>query len=93
MDAIRIGVVGDFNPGFEAHTATDTSLKHAADHLGLALELEWLPTPSLAKGDCTERLEPYDGLWISAGSPYRDREGAFAAIRFARERNRPMVAT
>ena len=93
MGAVRIGVVGDFNPEFEAHTTTDSSLRHAADHLELALKFEWLPTPSLATGEVTERLEPFDGLWISAGSPYLAREGAFAAVRFARERDRPMVAT
>jgi len=93
MDAIRVGVIGDYDPDFVAHTTTDTSLRHAADHLGAPLEFEWVPTPALAGGDAAARLEPFDGLWVSAGSPYRARDGAFAALRFARERDRPMVAT
>lgn len=93
METVRIGVVGDFNPEFESHTTTDSSLRHAGDHLGVRLEFEWVPTPTLAGGEAAERLEPFDGLWISAGSPYRAREGAFAAVRFAREHDRPMLAT
>ena len=93
MDAVRIGVVGDFNPEYEAHLTTDTSLKHAADHLEVRLEFAWVPTPALAAGDVADLLGRFDGLWISAGSPYRAREGAFAAVRFAREHDRPMVAT
>ena len=91
--AIRIGVVGDYNPDFPAHTTTDTSLAHAADALERRLEVAWLPSPSLVGPGGLDRLASFDGLWIAAGSPSRDRDGAFAAIRFARERGRPMVAT
>lgn len=93
MDAIRIGVVGDFDRSRIYHTTTDESLAHAADALGRAVEVRWLPTPSLVGRDAPAILDAFDGLWISAGSPYRDRNGAFAAIRHARERGQPMVAT
>ena len=88
----RIGIVGDYDPEFEAHTTTDSSLRHAAGALGADVEARGLPTPSLVRG-AAETLLAYDALWISAGSPYADRDGAFAAIRFARERDWPLVAT
>jgi CTP synthase (UTP-ammonia lyase) len=91
--SVRIGIVGDYDPEFEAHTTTDASLRHAADFLGLEVEARWLPTPSLTGADAAERLSAMDGIWISAGSPYADREGAFAAIRWAREHDWPLVAT
>jgi CTP synthase (UTP-ammonia lyase) len=91
--AVRVGVVGDFDPGFVSHTATNDSLVHSAARLGTEVDVVWLPTPSLTDAKAPETLAGFDGLWISAGSPYRDRNGAFAAIRFARERGRPMVAT
>jgi CTP synthase (UTP-ammonia lyase) len=91
--SVHIGIVGDYNPEFEAHTTTDSSLRHAAELLRLDLESRWLPTPSLTGADVRDTLADYDGLWISAGSPYADRHGAFAAIRFARERDWPLVAT
>lgn len=90
---VRIGIVGDWNPEFLAHTTTDASLCHAADAAGIEVAFEWVPTPSIPAGDATRALDAWDGIWISAGSPYRHREGAIAAVRFARERLRPMVAT
>jgi len=93
MASVRIGIVGDYNPDFVAHTTNNAALDHAAARLGVPIEVEWLPTPSLTAPRALETLATFDGLWISAGSPYRDRDGAFAAIHFARERNRPMVAT
>jgi CTP synthase (UTP-ammonia lyase) len=91
--SVHIGIVGDYNPEFEAHTTTDSSLRDAAESLGLDLAFHWLPTPSLAADGLDERLAATDGLWISAGSPYANRDGAFAAIRWARERDWPLVAT
>ena len=90
---VRIAIVGDWNPEFLAHTTTDASLRHAADASGIDVAFEWVPTPSIHGEDAASALEPWDGFWISAGSPYGHREGALAAIRFARERLRPMVAT
>lgn len=91
--SVRIGIVGDYDPEFEAHTTTDSSLRDAASDLGLPIESLWLPTPSLAGGAAESILSALDGIWISAGSPYRDRAGAFAACRLARERDWPLVAT
>jgi CTP synthase (UTP-ammonia lyase) len=43
--------------------------------------------------DPAERLAGYAGLFIAPASPYRSMAGALAAIRFARERGVPLVAT
>ena len=90
---LTIGIIGDFNQQFRPHTATNDALRHAASHLSAAVQPDWLPTPSLVGPDALERLVRFDGLWASPGSPYQSLEGALAAIRFARERNRPFVAT
>jgi len=34
-----------------------------------------------------------DGIWIAPASPYRSMDGALTAIRYARERGVPLVAT
>ena len=91
--AVRIGVIGDFNPEYPSHTATDAAIAHAAASLSVAADVRWLPTPSLCGPDAGAILEPCDGLWASPGSPYRSMEGALAGIRFARERGRPFVGT
>jgi CTP synthase (UTP-ammonia lyase) len=45
--AIRIGILGDFNPEYRSHHATNSSLEHAAKALGRAVEFDWIPTPGL----------------------------------------------
>ena len=88
---VRIAVVGDFNPSFPSHHATNAAVQHAAEHLGLDLALDWVPTPAVLED--RERLAAYDGVWLSPGSPYRSLEGALAAVEFARRRDWPFVAT
>ena len=68
--AVRIGILGDFNPDYHTHHATNASLEQA-----------------------TDTLAGYDGLWASPGSPYRSMCGMLAGIKYARVRNRPLVAT
>ena len=90
---LRIGIIGDYNPAIRSHIATDEALRHAAASLAVSLESAWLPTESLAGGDTSARLAPYDALWCAPGSPYRSMDGAIAAIRFAREQSRPFIGT
>jgi CTP synthase (UTP-ammonia lyase) len=89
---IRLGIVGDRDPSFRPHTATDEAVRHAADALAVEIAATWVPTDRLGP-DPGAALERFDGLWIAPGSPYRDIEGALGAIRFARDRDWPLVAT
>jgi CTP synthase (UTP-ammonia lyase) len=91
--SIRIGIIGDRDPTFRPHVATDEAIAHAAAHLSVPVETDWLPTPSLERAGAEKVLQACDGLWASPGSPYRSMEGALVAIRYARERNWPFFAT
>jgi len=92
-DAVRIGILGDFNPEFPSHHATTNSLQHAARKLEMKVESEWIPTPSLAGDGAEKILERFDGLWASPGSPYKSFDGMLKGIEFARRRNWPFLAT
>lgn len=87
--AVRIGVIGDFEPSFHSHWATDAALYSAASELGMQVELRWLPTETIKETE----LATWDGLIASPGSPYKSFDGMLRGIRFARERNRPFVGT
>jgi CTP synthase (UTP-ammonia lyase) len=89
---IRIGILGDFNPDYRSHHATNSSLLHAASALGRGVEFAWIPTPGLA-GQAEGALSDYDALWASPGSPYRSMSGMLAGIEFARTHSKPFVAT
>jgi CTP synthase (UTP-ammonia lyase) len=92
-EAVRIGILGDFNTEFRSHHATNDALQHSARKLKLKVESAWLSTPSLLQGDAVTTLDSFDGLWASAGSPYESFDGMLAGIQFARVRNRPFLAT
>jgi CTP synthase (UTP-ammonia lyase) len=92
IEPVRIGILGDFNPEFRSHHATNDSLQHAARRLGFPVESVWLPTPSLLEPE-PGKLESFDGLWASAGSPYKSLEGMLKGIEFARVHDWPFLAT
>jgi len=92
-NAIRIGILGDFNPEFPSHHATSNSLQHAAHKLNLQVDSEWIPTPSLTSSGADKILESFDGLWASPGSPYKNFDGMLRGIEFARRRDWPFLGT
>jgi len=91
-EPVRIGILGDFNPEFRSHHATNDSLQHAAQRLGCPVESEWLPTASMLALE-PGKLESFDGLWASAGSPYKSFEGMLKGIEFARVHDWPFLGT
>jgi len=92
-DAVRIGILGDFNAEFRSHNATNDALQHAAHKLKIKVESEWIPTPTLAAAGAAEKLASFDGLWASPGSPYKSFDGMLKGIEFARRRDWPFLGT
>ena len=92
-ESIRIGVIGDFEPAYHSHFATNAALYDAATKLKVPLELRWLPTPSLEGTEAEKILPQADGLVASPGSPYKSFQGMLRGIEFARTRNWPFVGT
>jgi CTP synthase (UTP-ammonia lyase) len=90
---VRIGVVGDYNPANETHVSTTTALMHAAATIGAAAEVTWISTEEINAGDDLQARLGYDGLIIAPGSPYRNLDGALAAIEHARLRRIPLLGT
>ena len=88
---VQIGVVGDFNPAFHSHHATNVALRRGGERLGLEVSVEWVPTPTVLKD--VSSLDGYDAVWLSPGSPYASMEGALRAVELARRRDWPFVGT
>jgi CTP synthase (UTP-ammonia lyase) len=85
--AIRIGLVGDESPAVRAHAAIPRALALAGAELGVSVEPTWLPT------DAPAALHVFDGLWCVPGGPYASFDGVLAAIRWAREQERPFLGS
>ena len=90
---VNIGVIGDYNPEFHTHPAIARALHHSADKLGVAVDVEWVPTSSLAQPGSEKMLERFDGLIAAPGSPYRSLDGMLRGIEFARTRKWPFSGT
>ncbi len=83
---IRIGLIGDYNDKQKAHQAIPQVLEGAPG----GAQAVWVPTDSVGQGDS---LGQFSGLWCVPGMPYRSAEGAMRAIRYAREKRIPLLAT
>ncbi|MCO8314076.1 CTP synthase C-terminal region-related (seleno)protein [Pseudomonas mandelii] len=89
-NAIRIALIGDYDPQVTAHQAIPVALGMAAEHSGRDIQFQWLATDSI---NADTPLDDFDGFWCVPASPYRDMDGALRAIRFAREQQRPFLGT
>jgi CTP synthase (UTP-ammonia lyase) len=89
---LKIGIIGDLDTNHPSRIATDAALEHAAAVCAAAVEISWLPTLAIERRGM-DLLEPFDGLFCAPGSPYESMDGALEGIRFAREKDRPFVAT
>ena len=91
--AVRIGIVGDHKPGYRGHVATDEALRHAAAAASTAIDNVWLSTTELEQAATDRGLEAFDGIFMTPGTPYESLPGSLRALRFARERGWPLLAT
>ena len=87
----RVALIGDYNPDVVAHGAIPRALELAAKNTGVDLAWDWIGTDTIA--DAPQQLSGYAGVWCVPASPYRNMDGALAAIRFAREARRPFLGT
>ncbi len=87
---LRIALVGDFNPAVIAHQAIPRALDNAAMAVGVSADYDWLATVDITS---PEDLIGYDAIWCVPASPYQNDDGAFLAIRYARENAIPFLGT
>ncbi len=92
-DAVRIAILGDYNPKSPTLPAIEKSLQHAAATLSIALEAQWLPTPALIEPGAPKLLETFDGIFAAPGSPYKSFDGMLKGIEFARRHDWPFLGT
>jgi CTP synthase (UTP-ammonia lyase) len=86
---MRLLVLGEYNPAWETHRATDAAIAETRTALNLVLDTSWCSTESVTP----ELLAQSDGFWIATGTPYKSMARALDVIRHARERGVPCLAT
>lgn len=91
-DRVRIAAIADYESGHPSRWSANGALAHAADALGVALEVEWFSTLTLEAGSVRPSLSRFDGIFAPGGD-YESEDGVSAAIRFAREAGWPFFGT
>ena len=86
---VRIGIIGEFDPSFEPHVATNDSIEHARAAVAREVSYAWVSTRDLDHTFFSE----FAGAWVAPGSPYKDMERTLQTIQFARENGVPMFGT
>lgn len=84
-----IAIIGEFDPEFLPHAATNSALQHSCAALASDLGWQWISTTEV--DDSVVR--DHHGLLIAPGSPYKDMARTLLAIRAARERAVPCLGT
>ena len=80
-----IVALGDRDPSFLTHREVDAALRLFPADSGA----RWVATDSPAAG----RLDEATGVWLLPGTPYRDADAAFAAIRHCLDCGTPFLGT
>ena len=89
---VKIGIIGDLDPSHPSRITIEAALTHAGAALSTTVDCSWLPTRMLENQGVGTALAPFDAL-CAPGSLCESMDGALAGIRFAREKDRPFVAT
>ncbi len=87
-----IALVGDRNDQVTAHRAIPRALEIASVSRAYPVGHQWIGTADL-NASVEDTLAPFSAVWCVPASPYENMEGALAAIRYARETDRPFLGT
>lgn len=91
MPELRIGIVGKYISLQDAYLSVREALFHAALAHGHRLQIEWLRSEDLEKGQALDQLDSVAGIVVPGGFGYRGIEGKVIAARHARERKKPYL--
>jgi CTP synthase len=86
---VSVALVGKYVELHDAYISVRESLKHAAQSLGVELDLQWVHSADLEKGRCQDILEKTHCIIVPGGFGSRGIEGKIQAAYFARTHKVP----
>ncbi|MDD4514133.1 CTP synthase [Massilibacteroides sp.] len=90
-ETVKIGLVGKYVELQDAYKSIDESLLQAAIYNDRILDLRLIHSEKLSEENAAELLSDLDGILIAPGFGQRGIEGKFAAIKYARENDKPCL--
>lgn len=85
--SVTVGIVGKYVELEDSYTSIRESLKHAAAHVGIGMNIEWI---NAEKEIDINVLDSLDAILIPGGFGERGSEGKFYAVEYAREKEIPL---
>lgn len=88
---IRIAIVGKYVELHDAYLSVREALYHAAIANQRQLEISWIHSNNLEKGQKWDELQEAAGIVVPGGFGYRGVEGKILTARYAREKKVPYL--
>ena len=89
--SVRIALVGKYVELHDAYISVRESLNHAALHLGVNVEIDWIHSSDLERGKYLDVVNAADGILVPGGFGSRGIEGKIMAARIARNEKIPYL--
>ncbi len=90
-ETVTIGLVGKYVELQDAYKSIDESLLQAATYNNRKLDLRLIHSEKINNTNAPELLSGMDGIVIAPGFGHRGIDGKFAAIKYARENDKPLL--
>ena len=88
-ECINIGLVGKYVGLHDAYLSVAEALRHAGYFHNTHINIEWIDSEELEKGDIDAKLSHLDGIIVPGGFGQRGIEGMILAAKYAREHHLP----
>ena len=88
-ECINIGLVGKYVGLHDAYLSVAEALRHAGYFHNTHINIEWIDSEELEKGDIDSKLSHLDGIIVPGGFGQRGIEGMIFAAKYAREHHLP----
>ncbi len=81
---VKVALVGKYVELHDAYISVREALKHAALHLGVEIDLQWVHSAEIEKGKGWDIVRAADGIVVPGGFGSRGIEGKIQAAHYAR---------
>jgi len=90
-ETVKIALVGKYVKLEDAYLSVSESLRHAGYHHGARVDISWIDSEDLERGDADRLLAGHDGILVPGGFGGRGIEGKIKAAKLARESGTPYL--
>ncbi len=88
---VKIGLIGKYIELKDSYISIHEAIKHAGVSHQAAVEVEWIHSESIKKGNVEELLSKLDGVLVAPGFGERGIEGKIVAVEHARINKIPFL--